>query len=82
ARRWAYGAGEMHHLLDSRTGLPARTPWRTVSAAAATCLVANVATTATIVRGESGLATAQAAGLPMRLVSHDDGIVRLGGWPA
>lgn len=82
ARRWTYGAGEMHHLLDPRTGLPARTPWRTVSAAAATCLAANVATTATIVRGDAGLAAAQAAGLPMRLVGEHDGIVRLGGWPA
>lgn len=82
ARRWAYGAAEMHHLLDPRTGMSARTPWRTVSAAAPTCLAANVATTATIVRGDDGLAVAQASGLPMRLVGDHDGIVRLGGWPA
>lgn len=82
ARRWAYGADEMHHLLDPATGLPARTPWRTVSAAAGTCLAANLATTATIVRGEAGLTEAQATGLPMRLVGNHDGIVRLGGWPA
>lgn len=82
ARRWAYGAAEMHHLLDPATGLPACTPWRTVSATAGTCLAANVATTATIVRGEAGLTGARAGGLPMRLVGNHDGIVRLGGWPA
>lgn len=82
ARRWAYGAGEMHHLLDPATGLPARTPWRTASAAASTCLAANVATTATIVRGDAGEAYARGTGLPMRLVA-DDGTTRLlGGWPA
>lgn len=82
ARRWAYGAAEMHHLLDPVTGLPAVSPWRTVSAAAATCLAANVATTATIVRGADGLALAAATGLPMRLVDTAGAVTRLGGWPA
>ncbi len=82
ARRWAYGAAEMHHLLDPRTGLPAATPWRTVSAAAPDCLTANVATTATIVLGERGLEHARSSGLPMRLVAADGAVTRLGGWPA
>ena len=82
ARRWAYGAAEMHHLLDPRTGLPAVTPWRTVSAAAATCLEANVATTATIVLGDAGLAHARSTGLAVRLVAADGTTTRTGGWPA
>lgn len=82
SRRWAYGAGEMHHLLDPRTGLPAVTPWRTVSATAPTCLTANVATTAAIVRGEDGLPSARATGLPTRLVGTRGDVVHLGGWPA
>lgn len=82
ARRWAYGAAEMHHLLDPATGLPARTPWRTASAAAPTCLAANVATTATIVRGDAGEAYARSTGLPMRLVGADGTTRLLGGWPA
>ena len=37
-RRWATSGGELHHILDPRTGRPAETPWRTVSAAAASCV--------------------------------------------
>lgn len=82
ARRWAYGAAEMHHLLDPWTRLPAITPWRTVSAAAPTCLAANVATTATIVLADRGAAWAARTGLPMRLVDPAGTITRLCGWPA
>jgi thiamine biosynthesis lipoprotein len=82
ARRWAYGAAEMHHLLDPWTGLPAATPWRTVTAAAPTCLQANIATTATIVLAERGQDWAVGRGLPMRLVDTGESVTRLGGWPA
>jgi thiamine biosynthesis lipoprotein len=82
ARRWQVGAAECHHLLDPWTGMPAVTPWRTVSAAASTCLEANIATTAAIVLGERGLGDLQARGLAARLVATDGTVTRLGGWPA
>ena len=82
ARRWMRGGDLLHHVLDPRTGLPARTPWRTVTVAAPTCLAANVASTATIVRGDAGLERLQASGFAARLVSQDGAVTVLGGWPA
>ena len=43
ARRFAAGAPGAHHLIDPRTGLPAVSPWRTVSVAAGSCVDANTA---------------------------------------
>jgi thiamine biosynthesis lipoprotein len=69
----------VHHIVDPLTGLPADSPWRTVSVAAASCLDAEIAATATMVRGLDWLVP---TGLPARLV-HTAGDVRtVGGWPA
>ena len=57
-RRWGPGA---HHIIDPDTGKPARAWWRTVCAAAASCVDANIATTAAIVRGESAARLAERA---------------------
>ena len=51
-RRWTRAGVRRHHLLDPRTGLPAREVWRTVSATGPTCTAANTASTAAIVLGE------------------------------
>ncbi len=57
ARRWRRGGDVLHHILDSRTGLPAAPVWRTVSVSAASCTDANIASTAAIIRGRgTGLA--------------------------
>ena len=61
------------------TGLPADTPWRTVSVAAASCLDAQIAATATMVRGLDWLVP---TGLPARLVGTDGTVQAVGGWPA
>ncbi|MGZ4666639.1 MAG: FAD:protein FMN transferase, partial [Frankiaceae bacterium] len=53
ARRWVRGDRVLHHVLNPRTGLPAASPWRTVSVTAATCVDANTASTASIVRGSA-----------------------------
>jgi thiamine biosynthesis lipoprotein ApbE len=82
ARRWQRGGQWLHHVLDPRTGLPAVTPWRTVTVAGPSCLAANVASTATIVRGPSGRHALDLAGLPARLVAQNGEVVALGGWPA
>ncbi len=81
-RRWRTDRGEAHHLLDPRTGLPARTPWRTVSVAAHTCVDANIAATAAIVLGDEAPEWLEQRGLPSRLVATDGAIVSVAGWPA
>jgi len=81
ARRWRRGDLTLHHLLDPRTGMPALSPWRTVSVSAPTCLAANVATTAAIVRADNAPAALRRAGLPARLVSHTGEVTCLNGWP-
>jgi thiamine biosynthesis lipoprotein len=80
-RRWPTEQGEAHHVLDPRSGRPAVTPWRTVTVAAATCLEANVAATAALVRGAEAVDGLAAARLPARLVRRDGSVVHVAGWP-
>ena len=51
-RSWRRGGTTVHHIIAPRTGLPASSCWRTVTVAAASCVAANIAATAAIVRGE------------------------------
>jgi len=82
ARRWRTAQGQtVHHLLDPRDGHPAATGWRTASVAAASCLDANIASTAAIVRGHPALAWLAEQGLPARLVTDAGAVVHLAGWP-
>jgi thiamine biosynthesis lipoprotein len=80
-RRWRHGDQAVHHILSPRTLRPAEPVWRTVTAAAATCVEANTLTTAAIVRGNA--ATGWLAGLdvPARLVRRDGSVVTTDGWP-
>jgi thiamine biosynthesis lipoprotein ApbE len=80
-RRWQRGEAVLHHVIDPRTGLPAETPWRTVSVIAATCVDANAAATAALIRGESGPGWLDELGLSARFVAQDGGILRVAGWP-
>jgi len=80
-RRWTRGGEQLHHIVDPASGRPARVVWRTVSVAAATCVDANVAATAAIVRGEASPAWLASLGLPARLVRPDGSVVRVAGWP-
>jgi FAD:protein FMN transferase len=81
ARRWRRGGRLLHHLVDPRTGMPAVSVWRTVTVTAPSCLAANVATTAAIVRSDAALAGLRRAGLPTRLVSRAGQVTCLNGWP-
>ena len=81
-RRWTRGDEPLHHIVDPSSGRPAPLVWRTVSVAAATCVDANIAATAAIIRGELSPAWLRSLGLPARLVRPDGSIVRVGGWPA
>ncbi len=81
-RRWRNDEGEtVHHLLDPATGRPASAGWRTVSVAAATCLDANIATTAAIVRGDRAPDWLRSLALPARLVSDQGLALHVAGWP-
>jgi thiamine biosynthesis lipoprotein len=80
-RRWRRRGGHAHHIIDPATGAPAREHWRTASVAAATCLDANIASTAAIVLGAAAGDWLAARGLPARLVALEGGVETLGGWP-
>jgi thiamine biosynthesis lipoprotein len=81
-RAWRRGGAWLHHIIDPRTGEPARSCWRTATVAAATCVDANVASTAAILRGERAAEWLRQLRLPARLVRHDGSVVRVGEWPA
>ncbi len=76
------GGVSTHHLIDPSTGRPAPVHFRTVSVAAGSCLDANIASTAAIIRGERALAWLQENRMPSRLVRLDGTVSHVGGWPA
>ena len=80
-RRWRTRSGVAHHLVDPSTALPAGGMWRTASVTAASCLDANIASTAAIIRGAGAAEWLSELGLPSRLVSVDGTVLHLG-WPA
>jgi thiamine biosynthesis lipoprotein ApbE len=80
-RRWRHEGRTMHHIIDPRTGAPARTCWRTVSVAAASCAEANIAATAALVNGTAAAGWLAERGLPARLVDHYGRILYVGDWP-
>jgi thiamine biosynthesis lipoprotein len=81
ARRWQTRSGEAHHLVDPTTGRPVDGPWRTATVAAATCLDANTASTAAIIRGHAAEEWLSSLSLPSRLVGVDGKARHLAGWP-
>jgi thiamine biosynthesis lipoprotein ApbE len=80
-RSWRRGEVRLHHIIDPRTGGPVDSVWRLVTVVAATCVDANTAATASIVRGAAAVPWLEELGLPSRLVDNDDGVVRVAGWP-
>lgn len=80
-RKWRRGAIEAHHIIDPRTGMPARSPWRTVTAVAATCVDANAAATAGLIRGDDAPRWLASIGLAARFVAAHGAVTRAGGWP-
>jgi FAD:protein FMN transferase len=82
ARRWETDAGPAHHLVDPATGRSVSSFWRTVSVTAASCLDANIASTASIIRGAPAPDWLQSLGLPSRLVGVDGFVRHVAGWPS
>ena len=81
-RRWTRGGVVLHHIIDPATSLPADGPWRTATVAAATCVDANIAATAAIVKGKGALDWLEEHGLAARLVDLHGRITRSSTWPA
>lgn len=80
-RRWMRGDRVMHHVIDPASGLPAPEKWRTASVTAASCVDANIASTAAIIMGEEAPGWLEARGLPARLVAVDGAVTCVAGWP-
>lgn len=81
-RRWTRGGVELHHIIDPETGLPAAGAWRSVTVLAVTCVDANIASTAAIVKGDRAIAWLSEHRLPARLVDREGRVARVAGWPA
>jgi FAD:protein FMN transferase len=81
-RTWAVGGQRVHHIISPATGRPAVSCWRTVSVTAGSCVDANTASTAAIIRSEAALAWLQEACLPSRLVRLDGTVETTAGWPS
>jgi FAD:protein FMN transferase len=82
ARSWCRSGYELHHIVDPSTGWPADPIWRLVSVAAASCLDANIASTASVIWGADAPQQLASHGLPARLVHRDGHVATLGAWPA
>lgn len=80
-RRWTRGGVVLHHIIDPNTGLPADSCWRAASVVAATCVDANIASTAAIVMGKDAVSWLESHRLPARLVDQDGNVHRVAGWP-
>jgi len=80
-RAWRRGGADLHHIIDPFTGRSARSCWRTVSVAAASCVDANIASIAAILRAERAIGWLAGLRLPARLVRHDGAVVTVAGWP-
>jgi FAD:protein FMN transferase len=80
-RRWHRGDDAVHHIVDPATSQPADRVWRTVTVVAGSCVDANIATTSTMVRGETAIDWLSGLTLAARLVRPDGTVVRIGDWP-
>jgi FAD:protein FMN transferase len=81
SRAWINGGQLVHHILDPRTGAPADSCWAAASVAAASCVDANAASTAAIIRSVSAPRWLASLGLPARLVSTTGAVTTVGAWP-
>ncbi|EQM31667.1 MULTISPECIES: FAD:protein FMN transferase [Rhodococcus] len=80
-RRWSQNGRHVHHIVDPRSGTSVDAAWQTVTVGADSCVSANLASTACIVRGFEGARDLMNTGLPVRLVDRAGEIRLLNGWP-
>ena len=80
-RAWHRDGSNLHHILDPATRRPAVPVWRTVTVAAGTCVDANAASTAAIVRGTRATRWLGDRNVAARFVGADGAVRTVGGWP-
>lgn len=81
-RVWTRDGERLHHLIDPRTGAPSDSIWRSVTAAARTCVAAEVAAKTAWLMSDDGPAWLADLGLAGRFVARDGRIETIGAWPA
>ena len=81
-RRWLAAGVPQNHLIDPRTGRPTTSPWRDVSVAARTCLIADVAAKAALLLGTAGPAWLDERDLAGRFVAHTGAVTLNERWSA
>ena len=81
-RSWTAGDRQVHHIVDPRTGDSVSPHWVLVSATGASCVEANIVTTAAIVWGEQALDRLAGFDQSLRLVRFDGRVFTVHGWPA
>jgi FAD:protein FMN transferase len=81
ARTWSSTEREVHHIVDPRTGDCAEPHWSLVSATGASCVEANLVTTASLVWGADALDQLRRFDQAVRLVRFDGRVFTVNGWP-
>jgi thiamine biosynthesis lipoprotein len=81
ARTWRSGDRTLNHIIDPRSGDCVAPYWQLVSATGASCVEANLVTTAAIVWGRRALDRLPCFGQPVRLVRVDGAVFFVNGWP-
>jgi thiamine biosynthesis lipoprotein len=80
-RVWRRGSQLAHHIVDPASGHFAERYWQTATVAGATCVAANTASTAAIVRGAAAAPWLERLAMPARLVRPDGATTYTGPWP-
>jgi thiamine biosynthesis lipoprotein len=79
-RRWLRADSWKHHLIDPRTGEPARSPWTEVTVSAATCVQADIAAKAAFLLGDAGPEWLDERQLPGRFLDEHGGELANESW--
>ncbi|QKT07690.1 FAD:protein FMN transferase [Gordonia sp. X0973] len=81
-RRWRHDGVEQHHILDPRTGRPARSRWAQVSCAGPDAVQANAASTAAIILDSQSPQWLRGNHVPACLIDHRGRRTVTRGWPS
>jgi thiamine biosynthesis lipoprotein len=80
-RRWLRGGEVQHHLLDPRSGRPARSRWTDVTVCAATCAAADVAAKAAFLLSGDGPGWIEEKGLAAQFLARSGELASTSRWP-
>lgn len=81
-RTWVRHGTRYHHIIDPRTGWPARTRWAQVTCAGPDAVQANAASTAAIILDDRAPYWLTVRGVPARLAADGGRVTLTPGWPA